>query len=266
MVKGWLYRDDLRPVAELDGAGNVVSRFVWADGLGEEDVRGVVKSMLGLAGSSLGISGESLLLGPALVIESGTTYATVKDHLGTSRLTVNVATGAVELANSVDEWGRSPTPALPGTRSIAFASGLLDEDTALIRFGARDYDPTVGRWTSPDASSFIGSPTNLYAYAQLDPINYLDPTGYFIIDLIKRVSSAIACIYYELRLQDAIDDCQQEFEDKCSEDPICDECLELGGDMGSSRFRCLMEKDPGAFKGLIQSCSALAGQSTIKRK
>ena len=36
-VKGWLYRDDLRIVAELDGTGSVVSRFVWADGAGAEE-------------------------------------------------------------------------------------------------------------------------------------------------------------------------------------------------------------------------------------
>jgi YD repeat-containing protein len=30
LVKQWLYEDQLHPVAELDGAGNLVSRFVWA--------------------------------------------------------------------------------------------------------------------------------------------------------------------------------------------------------------------------------------------
>src|SRR5690606_6142666 len=30
LVQGWLYADGIRPIAELDGAGNVVSRFVYA--------------------------------------------------------------------------------------------------------------------------------------------------------------------------------------------------------------------------------------------
>jgi len=29
LVKGWLYADQLRPIAELDGSGNLVSRFVY---------------------------------------------------------------------------------------------------------------------------------------------------------------------------------------------------------------------------------------------
>jgi len=29
LVKGWLYKDSLKPIAELDGAGNVVAEFVY---------------------------------------------------------------------------------------------------------------------------------------------------------------------------------------------------------------------------------------------
>ena len=29
-VRAWLYADQLRPIAELDGSGNVISRFVYA--------------------------------------------------------------------------------------------------------------------------------------------------------------------------------------------------------------------------------------------
>lgn len=45
-----------------------------------------------------------------------------------------------------------------------------------MRFGARDYDPSVGRWTSKDASGFAGGP-NFYAYGHNDPVNYVDPDG-----------------------------------------------------------------------------------------
>ncbi|WP_459874258.1 hypothetical protein, partial [Endothiovibrio diazotrophicus] len=31
LVQGFLYRDKLNPIAELDGDGNVVSRFVYGD-------------------------------------------------------------------------------------------------------------------------------------------------------------------------------------------------------------------------------------------
>ncbi len=37
-VQGFLYRDRLAILAELDGFGQVVSRFVWADGTGAEGI------------------------------------------------------------------------------------------------------------------------------------------------------------------------------------------------------------------------------------
>ena len=59
---------------------------------------------------------------------------------------------------------------------FGFAGGIYDKDTGLVRFGARDYDPSAGRWTQKDASQFGGG-TNFYAYAFNDPINWIDLTG-----------------------------------------------------------------------------------------
>lgn len=48
--------------------------------------------------------------------------------------------------------------------------------TGLVRFGARDYDPLIGRWLSKDPIRFDGG-LNFYEYALGDPINYLDLNG-----------------------------------------------------------------------------------------
>jgi uncharacterized protein RhaS with RHS repeats len=45
--------------------------------------------------------------------------------------------------------------------------GLYDFDTKFYRFGARDYDPTIGRWTTKDPIGFAGG----------NPMSYNDPTG-----------------------------------------------------------------------------------------
>jgi RHS repeat-associated protein len=63
------------------------------------------------------------------------------------------------------------TPVLFG-----YAGGLQDRDTMLIRFGARDYDPMVGRWTSKEPLGFNGA-SNFYVYAENDPVNKVDPSG-----------------------------------------------------------------------------------------
>ena len=63
----------------------------------------------------------------------------------------------------------------PGFQVLGYAGGLYDEDTKLLRFGARDYDPTIARWTTKDPIGFAGGDTNLYNYVGNDPINFVDP-------------------------------------------------------------------------------------------
>lgn len=46
-----------------------------------------------------------------------------------------------------------------------------------MRLGARDYDPTLGRFTAMDPALFDGGDTNLYAFLAGDPMNGTDPTG-----------------------------------------------------------------------------------------
>jgi hypothetical protein len=47
----------------------------------------------------------------------------------------------------------------------------------LNRFGYRDYDAEVGRWTARDPIRFAGGDINLYAYVSNNPLMFIDPTG-----------------------------------------------------------------------------------------
>ncbi len=147
---GWLYWGQLNPVAELDANGVLVSRFVYGS-------RGNV---------------------PDYMIRGGVTYRIVADHLGSVRLVVNVATGDVAQRLDYDEWGNVLVDTNPGFQPFGYAGGLYEERTGLVRFGTRDYDPHVGRWTLKDPIRFRGGRANLYGYARLDPINFLDPSGF----------------------------------------------------------------------------------------
>jgi RHS repeat-associated protein len=62
---------------------------------------------------------------------------------------------------------------------FGFAGGLHDRDTGLVRFGYRDYDPEVGRWTAKDPIGFAGGDTDLYGYVLNDPVNWVDTSGFF---------------------------------------------------------------------------------------
>ncbi|MCB1181740.1 MAG: DUF687 family protein, partial [Chlamydiia bacterium] len=57
-----------------------------------------------------------------------------------------------------------------------YAEKPIDEETGLIYFGLRYYDPGIGRWISQDPSGYVEGP-NLYAYCNSNPINIFDRFG-----------------------------------------------------------------------------------------
>lgn len=61
---------------------------------------------------------------------------------------MNSKTGEIMQSLTYSDWGQVIRDTNPGFQPFGFAGGLYDLDTKLVRFGARDYDPEVGRWTS----------------------------------------------------------------------------------------------------------------------
>jgi RHS repeat-associated protein len=148
-VKGWLYADQLRPIAELGGDGEVISRFVY--------------------GAKPNV--------PDYVIKNSETYRIFSDHLGTPRVVVHATTGAIVQRFDVQPFGEIIQDTNAGWQPFGFAGGLYDPDTGLVRFGARDYDPGIGKWTAKDPIDFPGGDTNLYGYVGGNAANAIDPSG-----------------------------------------------------------------------------------------
>jgi RHS repeat-associated protein len=80
--------------------------------------------------------------------KGGVTYRLITDQVGSVRLVMNTSTGAVAERVDYDEFGNVLADSAPGTQPFGFAGGLYDRDTGLVRFGARDYDPSTGRWAA----------------------------------------------------------------------------------------------------------------------
>ena len=115
----------------------------------------------------------------AMVMSDGSVYRFITDHLGSVRLVVNAETGAVVQRMDYDAFGRVLNDTNPGFQPFGFAGGLYDDDTGLVRFGARDYDAYSGRWTAKDPILFGGGDANLYGYVTNDPLHLVDVDGLF---------------------------------------------------------------------------------------
>ena len=111
------------------------------------------------------------------MIKGGVTYKIITDHLGSPRLVVNADTGIIAQQMGYDEFGVITSDTNPNFQPFGFAGGLVDNQTGLTRFGARDYDAYTGRWTSKDPIRFAGGDSNIYGYVFSDPVNFIDPTG-----------------------------------------------------------------------------------------
>ena len=98
---------------------------------------------------------------PDLMLKGGVTYRIISDSLGSPVEVINTATGAVVEQISYDAWGSITSDTNPGFQPFGFAGGLYDADTGLVHFGARDYDPVIGRWATRDPLGFAGGDTNL---------------------------------------------------------------------------------------------------------
>ncbi len=78
---------------------------------------------------------------------------------------------------------RAARPALSAT--LDYVERGYDRDLGTVRMGARDYDPELGQFTTPDPlfledlSKCAESPRecNLYGYALGDPVSFVDPSG-----------------------------------------------------------------------------------------
>ena len=146
MVEKYLWESKTRLLAVYDGNNNLKQRYEY----------------------TIGNS-------PTAYTEAGERYYILTDQLGSPRVITDSA-GSVLREIEYDSYGNiiadsNSVHELP----FGFAGGLVDQHTGLIRFGFRDYDPEIGRWTARDPIGFAGGDTNLYGYVLGDPVNGIDP-------------------------------------------------------------------------------------------
>ncbi|MBT9098540.1 PASTA domain-containing protein [Methylovulum psychrotolerans] len=188
LVQGFLYQNQLNPIAELDGNNRIISRFVYA--------------------SKANVPDYFVKTDPNT--QNQATYRIISDHLGSPRLVINTANGSVAQRIDYDVWGNITQDTNPGFQPFGYAGGLYDQHTKLVRFGARDYDAETGRWTAKDPIGFGGGDSNLYGYVVGDPVNLLDPTGLaeqFQVPDNPLIYNGLSNITFGIRLNQEIQGC-----------------------------------------------------------
>ena len=82
---------------------------------------------------------------------------------------------------------------------LQYTGAVYDDSTGLLYLNARFYDPQTGRFISRD--TYRGEPNNagtwhLYAYCANNPVNYVDPSGHYVISVgFKAEAAAIIGAY-----------------------------------------------------------------------
>ncbi|WP_371519762.1 RHS repeat-associated core domain-containing protein [Kitasatospora sp. NBC_01300] len=138
--------------------------------------------------TSTGTRYYSIPGGITLVRESPTklTYQ-FADHHGTNTLSIG-RDSLVETRRPTDPFGAprgttSSTTAWAGDKG--YVGGLKDDATGFTNLGARQYQPSTGRFLSPDPILAQPDPQqwNAYAYAHNNPVNRSDGTGLYDPDV-----------------------------------------------------------------------------------
>jgi RHS repeat-associated protein len=104
-----------------------------------------------------------------------------KDHLSSSTLFTN-SSGAKQdtlvtyhpYGNRRDNWDMPVPSVTPPITNHLYTDQIQDPETELYYYNARYYSPQIGLFISPDT---IGKDLNKYAYANNNPVVFLDPKG-----------------------------------------------------------------------------------------
>ena len=141
-------------VAELDGNNALVRNCVWS----ASDANGVG--------------------GLLLISEGGSSYLTGYDGTGNMATLVNAGTGAVAASYDYSPFGETikATGDYAARNPFRFSTKYTDQESGLIYYGYRFYNPSIGRWLSQDPLAEQGG-INLYGFVNNNPENRIDVLG-----------------------------------------------------------------------------------------
>jgi len=139
----------------------------------------------------------------AVRIADGTLYYLLTDHLGSSNVTASTS-GDLTTELRYYPFGLDRYDAGSQKTAYRFTGQRIEETLDLYYYGARWYDPVVGRFLQPDTTvPNPGNPQSLnrYTYVYNNPLRYQDPTGHFAWIPIGAAGGAVGGAIYGYYLE-----------------------------------------------------------------
>lgn len=118
-------------------------------------------------------------LHPLAVRINGELYCCHLDHSGTPVALTDVG-GALAWRARLDAFGGAVQQEGRVRQPLRHLGQYYDDETGLHYNIFRYYDPSLGRYLTPDPLRFRSGSSNFYTYANGDPINQRDPTGHLV--------------------------------------------------------------------------------------
>jgi len=181
-VTNFVYDGDGGRVRKMaDAGGGTISSTTYIGSLYEVDSTG--KTTKHIFAGSQRICSVTTDYG----LSTTNSYYYHPDHLGSSNV-ITGSTGAQAQYCEYTPYGRLARNEGSDITAYKFTGKELDQ-TGLYFYGARYYDPEIGRFITAD--TIVGEPYNpqsfnRYAYCYNNPVNYIDPSGHlgFLATLI----------------------------------------------------------------------------------
>ncbi len=184
-----LYRNQ-RLSAEADSEGHITAHYIYVDGkpVAKIDMEpnpslfhAVWRSVRGL----MKAAGEH----PPADASLARIYAIHTDHLGTPQAVTDTRQEIVWQARTspfgqatVMHASMSGVSGKPFMMNLRLPGQVFDAETGLHQNYLRDYDPELGRYTTPDPSGLAGG-INPYAYVDSNPLTHTDTLGLYQSDI-----------------------------------------------------------------------------------
>lgn len=153
--------DSWNLIAELDGSNQPVRSYQWG---------------LDLSGSLQEAGGVGGLLA-VNVINNGVHFAAYDGNGNLSAL-VKAGDGITSASYEYGPFGEllKTTGAMTKANPFRFSTKYQDDESGLLYYGYRFYNPSTGRWPNRDPLGEIGG-LNLYGLVGNDPVQRFDPFG-----------------------------------------------------------------------------------------